>query len=192
MAVRSETLDKIRIEDAWANAISDDMALNSALRNHGYRIDFLPQCTVATFNQTDFSGLLEWTIRQTTLTRVFNRSVWKYGLVAYAFLDVVFLLGLAGLALGIILNSIWLVPSALLLAPALLGPLRCSQRCSTFERALPHLEAEFQRNRFPLVAVSPLVPLLMLYCIVKSAFTHEIEWRGRQYGLAALDLIRST
>jgi ceramide glucosyltransferase len=192
MAVRSETLDQIGIEDVWANAISDDMALNSALREHGYRIVFLPQCTVATFNRTDFTGLLEWTTRQTTLTRVFNPSVWKYGLAAYAFLDVVCLLGLVGLGLAIILNSIWLVPSALLLTPTILGLLRSSQRCSTFEHALPHLGAEFQRNRFPHAAVSPLVPPLMMYCIIKSAFTHQIEWRGRKYNLAALELHGST
>jgi ceramide glucosyltransferase len=192
MAVRTETLDKIGIESVWAKAISEDMALNSALRQHGYRILFLPQCTVATFNRTDFSGLLEWTTRQTTLTRVFNPGVWKFGLAAYAFLELVYLLGLLGLSLGIVLNSIWLFPSALLLTPALFGPLRSSQRCSTFERALPHLKAEFQRTRFSHAAVSLLVPPLMMYCIIKSAFTHKIEWRGRTYNLRALEFSGSS
>jgi len=183
MAVRTETLNKIGIENAWATAISDDMALNSALRQHGYSIVFLPQCTVATFNQSDLPHLLEWATRQTVLTRVFNPKVWRYALVAYAFLDLVFLLGLVGLSLGVMLNPIWLIPSALLLTPTVTGLMRSGQRYSTFRRALPHFNTEFERDHYPHVAASFLGPWIMMYCIIKSSLTHEIEWRGRKYNL---------
>jgi len=186
-AVRSETLDNIGIEGAWANAISDDMALNSALRQRGYSVILLPQCTVATFTRTDLPHFLEWATRQTTLTRIFNPRVWRYGLVAYAFLDFVFLLGLAGLGLGVTLTPIWFVPSALLLTPAVSGFIRSSQRCSTFGRALPHLKAEFERTCFPHALASCLVPWFMIYSIAKSAMKHEIEWRGRKYELMKMN-----
>jgi len=184
MAVRSEALSKIGIENEWATAISDDMALSSALRQHGYSVVFLPQCTVATFIQFDLPHLVEWATRQTVLTRVFNPKVWRYALVAYAFLDLVFLLGLVGLSLGVMLNPIWLIPSVLLLTPTDSGFMRSWQRYSTFRRVLPHLSTEFDRDRYPHVAVSFLVPWIMIYCIIKSSLTHAIEWRGRKYNLS--------
>jgi len=184
MAVRAETLNTIGIGNAWANAVSDDMALNLALRQYSYRIVFLPQCTVATFNQVNLSHLLEWATRQTVLTRVFNRRVWRYALVAYAFLDLVFLLGLVGICLAATINPIGLIPSALLLTPTVSGFMRSWQRYSTFSRALPHLKTEFERGQYSHVAVSFLVPWVMIYCITKSSWTREIEWRGRKYNLS--------
>jgi cellulose synthase/poly-beta-1,6-N-acetylglucosamine synthase-like glycosyltransferase len=47
IAIRAETLQETGIRRVWSNAVSDDMTLNSALRAHGYRIIFLPQCTAA-------------------------------------------------------------------------------------------------------------------------------------------------
>jgi len=190
MAVRSETLERIGIEDAWANAISDDMALNSALRRRNYSIAFLPQCTVATFSETDLPHLLKWATRQTILTRVFNPSVWKYALAAYAFLDLEFLLGLVGLSLAIVLSPIWLIPTVLLLTPAVSGFMMSRQRCLTFERVLPSLRTEFQKNRFPHAVASFLVPWVMIYCITTSALTDEIEWRGRKYNLSQTSSLR--
>jgi hypothetical protein len=34
------------------------------------------------------------------------------------------------------------------------------------------------------VAASFLVPWIMMYCMIKSSLTHEIEWRGRKYSLS--------
>lgn len=184
IAVRSETLDDVGIEAAWENAISDDMALNSALRHHGYTISFIPQCTVATFNETDLPHLLEWATRQTVLTKVFNPSVWNYGLVAYTFLDLEFLLAVLGLSLSILLDPVWLIPTVLLLTPAFSGFLRSTQRCLTFERALPQWRTELKKNRFRHVVASSVVPWLMMYSIIKSVFTNEIDWRGRRYSLS--------
>jgi hypothetical protein len=78
MAIRAETLREIDIRRVWSNAVSDDMTLNSALRAHGYRIIFLPQCTVATYNKADLARFLQWAVRQTLLTRLFNRDLWNY------------------------------------------------------------------------------------------------------------------
>lgn len=186
MALRAETLDKIGIEKVWANAVSDDMSLNSVLRRHGYQVIFLPQCTVATFNRTDLTRFLEWATRQTTLTKTFNPGLWKYALTAYAFFDLAFLLGALGLGLGVALNAIWFVPSALLLSTAVLGVFRARQRYSTFKRALPHFTDEFEKNSLPSALASFLVPWIMTYCIIRSALTDEIEWRGRKYKLTRI------
>jgi len=186
MAIRSETLDKIGIERLWSKAISDDMTLNLALRKHGFRIVFLPQCTAATFHETKMQNLLEWAIRQTSLTRIFNRGLWNYAAAAYAFFNLTFLIGVASAVLGTFLNPIWFLPAVLLLLPSFFGILRSYQRSGTFARALPELEHEFHKTRVLDSMASFIVPWIMTYCIIRSAQTHEIVWRGRLYKLTGL------
>lgn len=191
MAVRSETLERIGITNLWANAISDDMTLNSALKSRNYKIVFLPQCTVATFSEATLPHLLEWATRQIVLTKVFNRRLWNYALVAYSFFNFAFLLGVLGAALGIYLGPSWFLPAAFLLTPTLLGFLRSCQRSGTFKRAMPHLKREFEKNSLADAMASFIVPLVMTYCIIKSALTREIEWRGRRYELKEMNPLAS-
>ncbi len=186
MAIRAETLERVQITQIWADAISDDMTLNLALRRHRYRIAFLPQCTVATFNHATLHSMTKWATRQTALTRTFNRGLWNYALAAYGFFDLVFMLGLVSLILGLVSDQIWFVPSILLLSPEFLGMIRSHQRCKAFERAMPYFKEEFERNRASQAMASLIVPWVMTCCIIKSAVTHEIEWRGRTYKLTGM------
>lgn len=183
MAIRSETLDRIDIRGIWSGAISDDMSLNSALKMHGYKIFFLPQCTAATFTHDNLQGFLRWATRQTTLTRVYNHGLLRYAALAYGFLDFTFVLGIISAGLGVMVASSWFLPSVLLLCPTALGILRSFHRNSTFKRALPHFRQQFKRAAYKEAIASLVVPWIMAFCIIKSSRTHEIEWRGRRYKL---------
>lgn len=183
MAIRTETLRRAEIEKAWSSAISDDLVLNSELRKRGYTISFAPQCTVATFNDAKLGPFLRWATRQTALTRAFNRGLWNYAMMAYAFFDFVFLLGLASAMLGVTIAPLWLIPSALLFTPSGLGVLRSWQRNSTFSRAMPDFKEQFRKTGLKQAIASLIVPWIMTYCIIQSARTHEIEWRSRTYKL---------
>jgi cellulose synthase/poly-beta-1,6-N-acetylglucosamine synthase-like glycosyltransferase len=191
MALRAETLDKIGIRQVWKNAISDDMTLNYALRAHGYRTLFLPQCTVATFNKTSLKSLLDWTTRQTLITKVFNRGLWNYARAAYTFFNLVFVLGLTSFAEGI-LAPVWFLPSFLLLTPTMLGFVRTVQRNRTFSRAIPEVKAEFERSRRGELLASFIVPWIMTYCIINSSRSKEIEWRGRKYQLTEMKAVATS
>jgi len=184
MAVRTEILRRIEIEDVWENAISDDLSLNLALRKEGYRVRFLPQCCVTTYNETCLTGLLGWATRQVTLTKAYNRRLWRYGLVAYSFFNLVALLSLVSIIGGVFLSVDWFLPASLLLIPSLSGMYRSDQRARTFKRAMPEFAEEFEKTRFLDSLASLIVPWIMTYCIIKSARTNEIEWRGRKYQLA--------
>ncbi len=191
MAIRAETLEKINIRQEWANAVSDDLTLNSALRKYGYSVSFLPQCTVATFNQTNQQDFLKWATRQTTLTKFFNRGLWNYALAAYAFFDFVFLLGVVSLALGAILGLGWLAPSALLFTLPVFGIVGSVQRNLAFSRAMPEFSNEFRRTRLGEAIASLIVPWVMTYCLIKSTRTDLIEWRGRTYRLSGMKPVAS-
>ncbi|MGA3108429.1 MAG: glycosyltransferase family 2 protein [Candidatus Bathyarchaeia archaeon] len=183
MAIRTEKLNSVDIQSVWEHAISDDLSLNSALRKHDYRIIFVPQCTVATHNRATARSFFNWATRQITFTRVFNPELWRYGFAAYAFFSILLILALAGLAAAVLWSPTWLIPSALLFTPSILGILRSSQRITTFKRAMPAHAQEFEKNRIVDSMTSLIVPWVMTYCIVKSVRMTEIEWRGRNYKL---------
>jgi len=182
-AIRAETLDRINIHEIWSEAVSDDMSLNSALKNKGYMIRFLPQCTTATFADNNLQHFLSWAIRQTILTRVYNHSLWRYATVAYSFFDLTSVLGIITAGLCVLFSSSWLLPSVLLLSPTLLGPFRSLHRNSTFKRAMPQFREKFEKAAYKQAIASLIVPWVMTYCIIKSSRSREIEWRGRKYML---------
>lgn len=182
MAIRTETLRRIKIGNVWEDAISDDLSLNSALRRHDYRIEFLPQCCVATYNETNLPQLLSWATRQVTLTKAYNRKLWLYGLAAFSFFNLVSLLGLVSIIAGIF-SPAWFLPACLLLIPSLSGVYRSDKRARTFKRAMPEFAEGFEKTRLRDSVASLIVPWIMTYCIIKSARTHQIEWRSRKYQL---------
>jgi cellulose synthase/poly-beta-1,6-N-acetylglucosamine synthase-like glycosyltransferase len=183
MAIRTETLKRINIQNVWKNAVSDDMTLNTALRRYGYKVTFLPQCTVASYDGATMRSFLRWATRQTVITRVLNRRLWNYALVAYGFFDYVVILAVVSLVAGVMLSAAWFLPVALLLAPSVLGVWRSSKRMGTFRRAMPEFAREFDRNRLVDSIASLIVPWIMTYCIIRSARITQIEWRGRRYKL---------
>jgi hypothetical protein len=192
MAILSQKMKDINIRRVWELALSDDLSLNAALRQHNYRTVFLPQCTVATHNQANMQSFLNWATRQVALTKAFNKRLWNYGLAAYTFFTASMTLGATSLIAGLTLSKEWLLPAALLFAPSVLGVFRSSQRITTFKRAQPTFAAEFERNRWSHSTASLIVPWIMTYCIIKSARMKEIEWRGRRYKLNGQTTVAST
>ena len=191
MAILGRRLKEVDIQAVWERAISDDLTLNMALRERGYRTIFLPQCIVATFNETAMRPFLGWATRQVTLTKAFNRQLWNYGLAAYAFFSAVMALGVVSL-IATITSVLWLVPAALLLLPSILGTIRSSQRITTLKRALPAFSIQFDRTRWADSIASLIVPWIMTYCIIKSARIREIEWRGRTYKISGPSSVASS
>jgi cellulose synthase/poly-beta-1,6-N-acetylglucosamine synthase-like glycosyltransferase len=183
MAMMRDTMNKINLRSVWERAVSDDLSLNNALRQHNYRIEFLPQCTVITYGRATARSFLTWATRQIALTRAFNRRLWDYGLAAYGFFTVLYALGLASLVAGVTLSAAWLLPSALLLIPSILGVFRSNERVVTFKHAMPGFAKDLEKSRRRHAIASLIVPWIMTYCILKSARMNEIEWRGRKYKL---------
>ena len=183
MAVRAETLDRLQIQKVWSDAISDDLTLNTALRKHGYRIRFLPQCTIATFmEKATLANLLRWTTNQIALTKTYNRKLWNYALVVYAFFDFTSITGLLAFVMGLIRGPVWFASATLLLSPLPIGIIRSWRRYVTFQYAMPMLrEHPISRLRWSLASL--IVPWVMTFGILKSTITSEIEWRETKYKL---------
>jgi cellulose synthase/poly-beta-1,6-N-acetylglucosamine synthase-like glycosyltransferase len=181
MATRADTLDKIKITEVWSTAVSDDLSLNTALREYGFKIFFLPQCMVASISNITFSNFIKWATNQTALVRAYYRRLWNYALAVFAFFNLTFTLGVGSALAGLLLGPAWLIPAFLLLLPSPIGVLRSKARSDLFKRLM---KTQFELAS-PLDCIASLiVPWIMSYCILKSSRIQEIEWRGNTYKLA--------
>ncbi|HKM77043.1 MAG TPA: glycosyltransferase family 2 protein [Candidatus Bathyarchaeia archaeon] len=184
MAARADILHKIKIMDVWRTAVSDDLSLNAALREYGFRIFFLPQCMVASLSNITFPNFIKWATNQTALVRAYYRRLWNYALAVFAFFNITFALGLASALAGLLLTPNWFIPAFLLLLPSTIGVLRGKARIDLFKCVMPAMKSQFELTfRMDCIA-SLIVPWIMSYCILKSLRIKEIEWRGHTYKLA--------
>ncbi len=82
-AIRRSTFDHERVLDAWQGAVSDDLALTSALQEAGKPIVFCAECMAPTPHPWTITGLLEFTNRQVLIARVYSPRRWAIGAAAH-------------------------------------------------------------------------------------------------------------
>lgn len=80
MAIRRETFERCRVEEAWSGAVSDDFAISRAVHARDLRIRFEPRCLSPTHEDCGFGELLRWSYRQLALTRVYAPKLWGLAL----------------------------------------------------------------------------------------------------------------
>ncbi len=56
-------------------AVSDDLVLSKAVKDAGYRIEFVPGSLVASHGGCDFGQLPEWTTRQMIIIKVYSQGL---------------------------------------------------------------------------------------------------------------------
>ena len=187
MAIRRTEFNRLNIEDAWRNTVSDDYALSDAVRRAGGRIRFEPRCLLASREEATLEEFLRWSSRQIIITRVYASQLWKLGLGAHLSYCITFLVGL-----GVILKSLAgnpkdsaaaLLAGALLILVQLLGIVKGLIRLRVAQSCFPREESSLLRHGSAYWRLSPLVPWIMLFNFVTAALTRRIEWSGVHYDL---------
>lgn len=174
-AIRREVFEKLRIREAWACGLSDDLLLTQAVRAAGLRIQFVAAGLVPTFESCTWRQLIEWTNRQVTIGRVYVPHSWAASLLVHLTSLTLGALGLAavitgqGFASGLLL-SYWLIHG--------IGSLAVCQA------ALLRLSAHgfiIAQRVWPQALWAPVVTALALANIAVSLTTRTITWRGISY-----------
>ncbi len=179
MAIRRETFESSDIVSAWQHSISDDMGLTHALRRRGLPIRFVPQCLVASEEDSGTLETIEWTNRQTIIARVYTRDFWTLSASTYA-------LTIAFVAIGA--HSIVRFGISAF-AVACFFPLYASFLTSPFIlttalRMLKGRPRNVVRRGAPwYLLVAPAAVLLFMLNVVVSLFRSQVTWRGVTYRL---------
>jgi ceramide glucosyltransferase len=183
-AIRRQTFNEIEAPRYWAGCISDDYMLTRALRDAGKKIVFVPQCLVATHHPATWRALLEWTTRQIILTRVYEPRLWWPALGMYVLYCGTFLYGFFLTAYYLLqapLSSVTVLAS--LAALAALSVAKGVYRLRAVLELVPQHRQELQRTWWSPTLQAALVPWLMAFNFVFSAFTRRMTWRGITYEL---------
>ncbi|HVL87900.1 MAG TPA: glycosyltransferase family 2 protein [Candidatus Thermoplasmatota archaeon] len=183
MALRRETYELARVEDAMREAIAEDVALTRAVERLGLLVAFAPRACSVNVEDTDRGGCLEWCVRQTALTRESMPRLWRFAAAVYGASVALFVLGVAAAAAGFARADPTLaLAGAAMTIPVLSNPLRTRMRWRFFRELLPGHRPLLDAERDS-AATSLFQPFLMLYVLHRSRRVRAIAWRGRTYAL---------
>ncbi|MFW6315257.1 MAG: glycosyltransferase [Desulfohalobiaceae bacterium] len=184
MAIRKETFEACNVALHWEKALSDDMTISKAVRDNGLQIKFVPQCLVATHEDCTFPQMLEWTNRQTIITRVYHRQLWRKIALAHGLGNAVLCLGvvlLLGFSTGWSNDPLLLASGLLMLAIVPMEMLGGHLLLPAVQKMLPTHSQKLQKLAWKYCLLAPPASMLALVNTVYSLFTNRITWRGITY-----------
>jgi ceramide glucosyltransferase len=184
-AIRRSVFEQSGVLDEWQHSVSDDYSMTTALQRAGRPILFLPECLTASYVETDFAGLMEFTNRQMVITRVYSPKLWAIAGATHLLFCVTILLGIL-LTLEVFFSG---RPSfqlaALTFLPLLLAALRGALRVTAVQEMLPSLKTQIQQQAWIHLLLGVWIPYLYAMNFLASAVTRKIRWRGVRYELVS-------
>ncbi len=188
MALSRRTFEECRVEEHWARALSDDLALSAAVRARGKSIHFQPLALSFTHEDCSLLEFLDWSRRQMLILRVCHPRLWRLALAA----QMINVAGLWGGLVTLLVTGGGAGPSPPLLALLLgciyiLGCCKAWLRTDAVRNLFPGRAAEIDRHWWAYVFCTPLASLASLAALIRSATGRDIEWRGIRYRLHGPD-----
>jgi len=191
MAILVRNFRAFGIEQLWQKALSDDLALSSAVRRHHHKMVFVPACMIASYETTTWPKLWEFSRRQFIITRIYAPGMWVFGLFSAAF-AVVGLWG--GLFLAIRAAATGYAYAGLCLTVPVVffvcQLFRAILRQNLIGRLLPKDKDQLKTARLADIFFFWLWAALLLVIILSTAAGRIITWRGIRYHLKSPTDIR--
>ncbi len=189
-AIRREVFEHAQVREFWRTSVSDDFSMTQALQRAGRPIQFLPECLVPAFLETDFDGLMEFTNRQIVITRVYALNLWIKTGAVHLYYTVTFVCGLAALVTELAAHNPILQVFVLMLGPGLLAAVRGLLRVVAAAELFPAWRQRLMNQSWVWTILAPVVPFLYCVNFFVSAFTRKIRWRGTRYELVSPGVTR--
>ncbi len=173
-AIRKKLFEELRVADAWKNELVDDLILTKILKEHGYKIEFVPSCIIESYEKEDLHHLMKWTATQMSWVRHYFPSLWKVAFLINIGLRFANITGIVLIFTG------YPIIGFLMFSPVIFDFVRGWQEFDTFK-----LLMNYPREKFGSVLAHaitrPFVSFIISYNLLSSLFMREIEWEGRIY-----------
>lgn len=191
MAIRRQDFFAYGLHDLWQDALSDDYVLAHCVKKlNKKKIQFVPQCVVASDANFNWASLFEFAVRQYRITKVCEPFVWLTAIGgALIFLTAYFytlsraVLGICGL-LGIVRPDLINDPYrqiAMFAILFLLSNIRGYFLILGGTRLHPEYTKEIHSTFFWATLGYPWTVLINLLALLGASFGREIIWRGVEY-----------
>jgi cellulose synthase/poly-beta-1,6-N-acetylglucosamine synthase-like glycosyltransferase len=183
MAISRANFVQARIGEAWQKAVSDDMTFTVAVRKLGLGVRFVPECIAVSYEPSTLAETVEFTNRQSVISRVYFPPLWWSTAIGHATASVLVVYGAVSLCAwlhggnaGFLLGS-----ACLLLLPLQMG--NAAWLFGSVRALLPQLARELEALRWHYILMAPLASFLTLVNTLHAATTRRITWRGVRYEL---------
>lgn len=182
-AVRREAFEKLEIREKWRGTLSDDFVVTQLMKAAKLTIYFVPQCLTATIEDCDFGELVEFSIRQMKITRVYAPNLWKASFVGSFLFTATFW---TGVALLFFLSG-WHFRLTLFLLSVIfaLGAGKSWLRLNAVKLVLKNFEKELNRQFIWQITLWTITPALYFYNCFRALLSRKIIWRGIAYNLSS-------
>jgi ceramide glucosyltransferase len=185
MAIRREIFNQAHLEEAWDRAVSDDLTLTVAVRKLRLRLQFVPRCIAVSYEESSLAETLEFTNRQSLISRVYFPPLWWSTALGHASANALTAYGVACLvtwAAGGGSSTLLIGGACFLLVPLQL--INAAWLFGSVKDLLPaQIQADAARLRWHYVFMAPLASLMTLVNTLHAATTRRITWRGITYEL---------
>lgn len=189
-AIRRSVFDQSAVAEAWRHSVSDDYSMTRALEQAGRSIVFLPECIVPSFIETDFTGLMEFTNRQVSITRVYSEKMWGIAAGTHLLYCLTLIVG-TFLTLSYFLASLTAFPfAALTFLAVLLSMIRGALRAAGVSEVLPAYKSQIAGHAWIYVLLTVVIPFFYVANFITSLITRKIRWRGVIYELISPEQTR--
>lgn len=182
-AIRRETFERLRVDEAWRGKLSDDFTMTRLLHEASLPIKFVPQCLTPSFEDCTSRQLAEFTTRQLKITRVYAPHLWQAVLAGSLIFVLAFFGGITLVAGRAALGLSFATPLMLLMVIFALGAMKSHLRLRAVSLAIPDQRMRSLGTTLAHVTLWPLASLLYLYNALAAAVSRRIEWRGITYEL---------
>lgn len=185
MAIRRNDFYNFGIKDLWQNSISDDLSVSYAVNKNKRRVGFSPACLVASYEEINLPGLIEFARRQFIITRIALPKVWLIGLFSALY---TFAGSWVALFIAIFEYNIageWKNP-AIVSTVFFFGTIfRAIVRQSVIRKLLPENKDQLKLAGIFDVLTNPFSSIIMMLLIFSTMFGRMIVWRGVKYRLTS-------
>lgn len=183
-AIRRDTLERLRLRDAWRGTLSDDLVATRVLQAANLPIEFEPNCMVASPIDMDWDGMFEFIRRQFIIGRCYLPWWWLGALAVTTCATIAFWGGLWLLLVGVMTQARWswipaVTVSLLYNGHVVRGWLRQDVgRCYA-----PESQAQLRMAQWVDVWLAPVGGLVCWLAMASSIVGFRITWRGIRYWL---------
>lgn len=181
MACKRTVFERARIAERWDRAVSDDFPFTLGIKELGLEVRFVPACTVVSYESSTVAETIEFTNRQSIISRIYFPSLWWMAALAHSSTNILLLYGLVSFVF-------WCASGSM---AALIGSFCCLLLVLQMANAwllihkaqdlMPQLRKKLQLLLPHYMIAAPLTTLLSLVNTLYSLTTNRITWRGVCY-----------
>jgi cellulose synthase/poly-beta-1,6-N-acetylglucosamine synthase-like glycosyltransferase len=183
MAIRVDNFRRLKLDQIWTTALSDDLSLSAAVSQAHLKLKFIPACMVASYEAVTWKELWEFGRRQFIITRIYRPGMWLFGLISALFS----VFGLWGGIAAACCSFVSLHPSWILIAwPFLFAAaqwLHAFLRQWTIGLLLAKDKAQIKPAARADLLLFWFFSIILLIILISSSVGKTICWRGMRYRL---------